>query len=43
MTYMTNWMCDECYLVLDAVDEGQQEDCPKCGRVMSQVQIQGET
>lgn len=41
--YMANWMCFDCYLVLDAEDEGQEEPCPKCGNPMGEVFLEEET
>lgn len=38
-----NWMCSECFIVLDADDEGQEEPCPKCGTLMDQVFLEEET
>lgn len=40
---MANWMCSECYIVLDAEDEGQEEPCPMCGTLMVEVFLAEET
>lgn len=31
---MANYKCDDCGIMLDAVDEGQTEECPRCGKEM---------
>lgn len=31
---MANYTCEECGMMLDAVDQGQSEPCPKCGKDM---------
>lgn len=38
-----NWMCMDCRIVLEAVDEGQDEPCPRCGRDMDAVFLEEET
>lgn len=32
---MANYTCSDCGMMLDAVDEGQTEPCPKCGKDMT--------
>ena len=32
---MANYTCDDCGIMLDAVDEGQTEECPRCGKEMA--------
>lgn len=34
---MANWECKDCGLVLTAADEGEPEECPKCGKEMQTV------
>jgi len=36
-------MCPECYVVLEAYNEGQVEECPKCGGEMQEAFLQEET
>jgi DNA-directed RNA polymerase subunit RPC12/RpoP len=31
---VANYKCDDCGIMLDAVDEGQTEECPRCGKEM---------
>lgn len=38
-----NWMCNDCFIVMEAADEGQAEECPRCGREMDEVFIEEET
>lgn len=39
----TNWLCPDCYVVLEAYNEGQTEECPKCGGPMEEAFVQEET
>ncbi|MGQ0680436.1 MAG: hypothetical protein ACT4OM_12415 [Actinomycetota bacterium] len=32
---MANYKCDDCGIMLDAVDDGQVEQCPVCDRPMN--------
>ncbi|CAN5751431.1 hypothetical protein BH23ACT12_BH23ACT12_22470 [soil metagenome] len=34
-------MCADCYVVLEAFDEGQVEECPRCGKVMEAAELIG--
>lgn len=38
---LANWMCADCYVVLEAFDEGQTEECPRCGKVMEAAELIG--
>jgi predicted RNA-binding Zn-ribbon protein involved in translation (DUF1610 family) len=40
---LANWQCEECRIVLEAEDEGQNEPCPVCGEDMVEVFLNGET
>ena len=41
---LANWMCPDCYVVLEAFDEGQKEECPRCGKAMQPAELlSGET
>ena len=40
---MANWQCEECRVVLEADDEGQDEPCPRCGKNMIAVFLNEET
>jgi DNA-directed RNA polymerase subunit RPC12/RpoP len=31
---LANYKCDDCGIMLDAADEGQTEECPRCGKEM---------
>ena len=42
MDYL-NYMCPDCFIVLEAADEGQTEECPKCGRVMEEAFVTEDT
>ena len=32
---MANYTCNDCGMMMDAVDEGQTEECPVCGKPMA--------
>ncbi len=32
---MANYVCNDCGIMLDAIDEGQVEECVRCGKPMS--------
>jgi hypothetical protein len=34
---MANWQCPDCEIVVDASDQGQVEECPRCGLGMEPV------
>lgn len=41
---LANWMCPDCYVVLEAFDEGQTEECPRCFKAMEPAEaVAGDT
>jgi uncharacterized protein (UPF0212 family) len=38
-----HYMCPDCFVVMEAADEGQTEYCPRCGKAMEEAFVTEDT